>query len=48
MVFGIYYPDRKKTQKIGIVPDIEFRPTIQGIKEGLDELLEKAIKVINE
>lgn len=45
---GIYYPDGKETQRIGIVPDIELRPTIQGIKEGRDELLEKAIKVINE
>jgi C-terminal processing protease CtpA/Prc len=44
---GVYYPDGKETQRIGIVPDIELRPTIQGIKEGRDELLDKAIKVIN-
>lgn len=44
---GIYYPDGKETQRIGIVPDIELKPSIQGIKEGRDELLEKAIKVIN-
>ncbi|MGD9491818.1 MAG: S41 family peptidase [Bacteroidales bacterium] len=43
---GIYYPDGKETQRIGIVPDIEVKPTIQGIKEGKDELLEKAIEII--
>lgn len=45
---GVYYPDGKETQKIGIVPDIEVHPTIQGIKEGRDEVLQRAIEVINE
>jgi C-terminal processing protease CtpA/Prc len=44
---GIYYPDGRETQRIGIVPDIEVKPTIQGIKERRDELLEKAIEIIN-
>lgn len=44
---GIYYPDGKETQRIGIVPDIVVEPTIEGIKNGKDELLEKAIEVIN-
>jgi carboxyl-terminal processing protease len=44
---GIYYPNGKETQRIGIVPDIEVRPTIEGIKLGKDEVLEKAIEVIN-
>ncbi|MFD2521434.1 S41 family peptidase [Emticicia soli] len=44
---GVYYPDGKETQGIGIVPDIEIKPTIQSIKSGRDELLEKAIEVIN-
>lgn len=43
---GVYYPDGKETQRIGIVPDIELKPTIQGIKDGRDELLEKAIEII--
>ncbi|MBE8714213.1 S41 family peptidase [Sphingobacterium hungaricum] len=45
---GIYYPDGRGTQRIGIVPDIEVKPTIQGIKEGKDEVLEKAIQILNE
>jgi C-terminal processing protease CtpA/Prc len=43
---GVYYPDGSGTQRIGIVPDIEVKPTIQGIREGRDELLEKAIEII--
>lgn len=44
---GIYYPDGRETQRVGIVPDIEVHPTIKGIREGRDELLEKAIEIIN-
>lgn len=45
---GIYYPNGKETQRIGIVPDIMVKPTIKGIKEGKDEVLEKAIEIINQ
>ena len=45
---GIYYPDGKETQRVGIVPDIEVLPTIEGIKQGKDELLEKAIEFIRQ
>ena len=44
---GIYYPNGGETQRIGIVPDIEVKPTIKGIREGHDEVLEKAIEIIN-
>lgn len=43
---GVYYPDGKETQRIGIVPDIIITPTINGIKNGKDELMEKAIEII--
>lgn len=43
---GVYYPDGKDTQRIGIVPDIVVNQTIGGIKKGKDEVLEKAISVI--
>jgi C-terminal processing protease CtpA/Prc len=45
---GVYYPDGRGTQRIGIVPDIEVKPTIKGIIDGKDELLEKAIEIINQ
>jgi C-terminal processing protease CtpA/Prc len=41
---GIHYPDGRPTQGIGIVPDIKISPTIKGIKEGRDEVLERAIE----
>jgi hypothetical protein len=44
---GVYYPDGRETQRVGIVPDIPVQPTIQGIIEGRDEMLEKAIEIIN-
>lgn len=44
---GVYYPDGRETQRIGIIPDIEVKPTIKGIAEGRDEVLEKAIELIN-
>ena len=43
---GVYYPDGEETQRIGIVPDIEVKRTIQGVREQRDELLEKAIELI--
>lgn len=43
---GVYYPDGGETQRIGILPDREVKPTIKGIREGRDEVLEKAIEYI--
>ncbi|UKT64297.1 S41 family peptidase [Pedobacter mucosus] len=44
---GIYYPDGKETQRIGIVPDVKVTPTIEGIRLGKDEVLEMAMEIIN-
>tara|TARA_R110002051_G_scaffold28268_1_gene67421 strand:- start:50 stop:1705 length:1656 start_codon:yes stop_codon:yes gene_type:complete len=44
---GIFYPDNTVTQRKGVKIDIEIKPTIQGIINGKDEVLEKAIKYIN-
>ena len=44
---GVYYPDGTETQRVGIVPDIIVKPTIKGFNEGRDELIEKAIEIIN-
>ena len=43
---GVFYPDRKPTQRVGIVPDIEVRPTIEGVRQGRDEVLERALRVV--
>ena len=44
---GIYYPNGTKTQRIGLIPDIEIKPTIEGIRKGKDEVLDRAIEYIN-
>lgn len=41
--YGVFYPNKKETQRIGIVPDIEVKPTILGIQQGRDEVLERAV-----
>lgn len=44
---GVYYPDGKATQRVGIIPDTFIRPTIKAISENRDELMEKAIEIID-
>lgn len=43
---GVFYPDKRPTQRVGIVPDVEARPTIEGIREGRDEVLEEGLRQI--
>ena len=43
---GVFYPDQTPTQRIGIVPDVVVTPTIDGIREGRDEVLEAALRQI--
>ena len=42
----VYTPEGGQTQRIGLQPDIICKPTIEGIAQGRDELMEKAIKYI--
>lgn len=46
--FGVFYPDKEPTQRIGVQPDIYMGPTIEGIRAGRDEFIEKAIEIIKE
>lgn len=39
---GVFYPDRTPTQRVGVKINIEVKPTIRGVKEGRDEVLESA------
>ncbi|MDI5898552.1 S41 family peptidase [Flavobacterium yafengii] len=45
---GILYPDKTETQRKGIKIDIEIKPTIEGLKQGRDEILDKAIELGSE
>lgn len=44
---GVYYPDGGETQRIGIIPDILARSTIEGVKRNIDEQLQFAIDFLN-
>jgi C-terminal processing protease CtpA/Prc len=39
----VRWPDGKQLQRVGLIPDIEAHPTIEGIRAGRDGILERAI-----
>jgi C-terminal processing protease CtpA/Prc len=39
----VRWPDGRQLQRVGLLPDIEVRPTIAGIQSGRDEVLERAV-----
>ena len=43
---GVYFPDGRETQRVGILPDIFVRPTIKGVANNRDEVLDKAIQFL--
>lgn len=44
---GVYYTDGSETQRCGIRIDYPVAPTVSGVREGRDEVLEKAIEIAN-
>lgn len=44
---GIFYPNGDDTQRVGINIDIKVEPTIEGIRNGKDEVLEEAIQFVS-
>jgi C-terminal processing protease CtpA/Prc len=44
----VRHADGRQLQRIGLVPDIPVAPTIQGIREGRDEVLDRAVRYLNE
>lgn len=45
---SVKFPDGTQLQRIGLVPDVKAKPTIDGIRAGRDEVLERAVEYINE
>ncbi len=45
---GVFYPDGTNTQRVGVRIDHYVTPTVEGIRAGRDELLEKALEIINQ
>lgn len=43
---GVFYPNRTQTQRVGVKIDLVVRPSIKGIQEGRDEILEKALEFV--
>lgn len=43
---GVYYPDGRETQRVGIKPDIVVEQTINGYRNNEDEQLKKAIEIL--
>ena len=41
---GVYNPDGSETQRVGILPDVYIRPTIEGMQSGHDEVFEAALE----
>ncbi|WP_242615193.1 S41 family peptidase [Paenibacillus solani] len=44
--FGVFDPEKKPTQRVGLQPDIRLDPTIEGLMEGRDEYIERAVELI--
>jgi C-terminal processing protease CtpA/Prc len=42
----VRHADGRQLQRIGLVPDVPAAPTIQGIREGKDEVLERAMRYL--
>jgi C-terminal processing protease CtpA/Prc len=44
--YGVYYLDKTQTQRVGIKINIPVKKTVKAIKEGKDEILERALEYI--
>jgi C-terminal processing protease CtpA/Prc len=44
---GVYYPNGKETQRVGIQPDIVVKQTIAGYLNNKDEQLDKAVEYLS-
>jgi C-terminal processing protease CtpA/Prc len=44
---GVFYPDGAPSQRVGVKINYKVYPTIKGITAGKDELMEKAIEILN-
>jgi C-terminal processing protease CtpA/Prc len=44
----VRHADGRQLQRIGLVPDIDVRPTLLGLRAGRDEVLERAVAYLHE
>jgi C-terminal processing protease CtpA/Prc len=43
---GVWHPDGRQLQRVGLQPDIEVRPTFAGIRAARDEVLDRAVEYL--
>ena len=43
---GVRHADGRQLQRVGILPDIRVEPTLKGLKEGRDEILDAAVEFL--
>ena len=51
MMFGghdVRHADGRQLQRVGLIPNIEVKPTLAGVRAGRDEVLERAMKYVSE
>lgn len=46
--YGVYYPDKTQTQRVGVKIDIPVKKTFEAIKNNRDEILERALQYIKD
>jgi C-terminal processing protease CtpA/Prc len=44
---SVRHPDGRVLQRTGLIPDLEVKPTIAGIRSGVDEVLEAALELLS-
>jgi C-terminal processing protease CtpA/Prc len=45
---SVRHADGSQLQRVGIVPDIEAHPTLRAIREGRDDVMERAIEFLSQ
>jgi C-terminal processing protease CtpA/Prc len=44
---SVRHADGSQLQRVGIVPDVEAHPTMSGIRDGGDDVLQRAVAFLN-
>jgi C-terminal processing protease CtpA/Prc len=44
----VRHADGRRLQRIGLVPDVRVEPTVEGIRAGRDEVLERALALLRQ
>ena len=44
----VRHADGRQLQRVGLIPNIEVKPTLAGIRAGRDEVLERAMKCVSD